>query len=319
MPLRSLLHGTLGDQDGVRPQRPLQSRTHVLVGAQQAIRVIDRRTDQEGAGLRIVRGVGKGDLAGVGKQIPVAELDLDHQLVVGGQLQQPLPDVVADALDFVLGDAEVHPHRREHRDGRQLAVLRADIGAFGDGRETRHAGDRRSDPGVREIELCRLELRLRLRDGGASLLVLALRVVEVFLRQGVLLDQRLGALEIGGGHLQRRLVALQCRRRAIDLHLERLRIDLEQQLAGLHHRALGVHALVEEAGNARLDIDRLRTLGLATYSADTGTSRASIVSVVTSSGGGAGFAGSRPQAARAAKPRTMQAECMLSRLTSRRR
>jgi hypothetical protein len=82
------------------------------------------------------------------------------------------------------------------------------------------------------------------------------------LRQRVLLDQRPGALEIGRRHLQRCLVALQRGGSAIDLHLERLGIDLEQQLAGLDHRTFGIDALVEKARNPRLDIDRLRTLRL---------------------------------------------------------
>jgi hypothetical protein len=132
MTLRALLHGALRDEDGVGPLRPLQARPHVLVGTQHPVRVIDRGADQEGPGLRVVRGIGKGDLAGMREWRTVTQLDFDQQLVVGGQLEQSLPDVGTQAVDFVLRDAEIHPHRGEHRNGRQLAVLRVDIGAFGE-------------------------------------------------------------------------------------------------------------------------------------------------------------------------------------------
>ena len=56
----------------------------------------------------------------------------------------------------------------------------------------RDAVDRRRDRRVREVELRLLELGLALRDGGLRLLVLALRVVEILLRQRVLLGERLG-------------------------------------------------------------------------------------------------------------------------------
>ena len=74
------------------------------------------------------------------------------------------------------------------------------------------------------------------------------RVVEVLLRQRVLAPR---AAWSGRGSPSRRrarpgcLAALRLRR--VDLRLERLQVHEEEHLPGLHDRALGVDALVEEA------------------------------------------------------------------------
>ena len=90
-----------------------------------------------------------------------------------GSFKSPALHVVADALHFIFGHAEVDPHRRQHRDRRELRCSADQVGAVGDGGIARHAGHRRRDRRVREIELGFLELGLRLRDGGRGLLVLA--------------------------------------------------------------------------------------------------------------------------------------------------
>ena len=88
--LGALLHRALRDEDRVRPDRAAQARAHVLVGTQHAFRIVDRRADQERAGLRVVRRVGERDLARVREQRAVDQLDLDDELAVLGQLQQAL-------------------------------------------------------------------------------------------------------------------------------------------------------------------------------------------------------------------------------------
>ena len=120
------------------------------------------------------------------------------------------------------------------------------------------------DRRVREVELRRLELRLRLLDrrrGG--LLILALRVVQVLLRQRVLLRR---AAWCGRDWTSPPASAawFRCKRRfrRVDLRLERLLVHLEQHLARLDDGAFDIDALVEEAGNARLDVHRLRALRL---------------------------------------------------------
>ena len=262
MTFRALLHRALRDEDRVRPDRAVEPRAHVLVGAQHALRIVHRRADQERSRLRVVRRIGERDLALVREQRAVDELDLDDELAVLGKLQLALLDLAADALHLVLGDAEVDPHRRQHGDRRQLAVLRIDIGAVGNGREAADAVDRGNDRGVGEVELGRFELRLRLRDCGGGLLVLPLRIVQVFLGQRVLLGKGLGARQIGLGHFHRSLVPLQRGRCGVDLRLERLWVHFEQDLARLDHGAFDVDALVEKAGYARGDVHCLRTLRL---------------------------------------------------------
>jgi len=260
--LRALLHGPLRNEDRVRPDRAGEPRAHVLVGAQHALGIVDRRTDQEGSRLRIVGGVRERDLAFGGEHRAVDELDLHDELVGLRQPDLPLLYLAADALHLVFGDAEVDPHGRQHRDGGELAVLRIDVGAVGHCREAGNAVDGRRDDRVREVELRRLELRLRLRDGRGRLFVLPLRIVEVLLRQRVLLRERLGAREVRLGDFHRCLIALQRGRRGVDLRLEWFLVHPEQHLARLDDGALGVHALVEESRYPRRDVDRLRALRL---------------------------------------------------------
>ena len=88
------------------------------------------------------------------------------------------------------------------------------------------------------------------------------RIVQVLLRQGVLLGQRSGACQVGPRDLECCLAALQARLGGIDLRLEWLLVHLEQHLARLDQRTLDIDPLVEEAGHPCLDVDRLRTLGL---------------------------------------------------------
>jgi hypothetical protein len=87
-------------------------------------------------------------------------------------------------------------------------ALRIEVRAVGDGGVTGDSIHGRANRRVREIELCRFDLRLPLVDRRRGLLVLALRVIEVLLRQRVLFRERLGAREVLRRHLQCRLVAL---------------------------------------------------------------------------------------------------------------
>ncbi len=175
----------------------------------------------------------------------------------------PFCTCAADALHLVLGEAEVDPHRRQHRHRRQLAVLRVDVGAVGDGGEAADAVDRRGDRRVGEVELGRVELRLRLRDRGGGLLVLALRVVQVLLRQRVLL-RRAAWCARGWPRATSSAAWLRCSAAAAPSTCawNGFGSIRNSTWPGLDHRAFGVDALVEEAGDARRDVDRLRALRL---------------------------------------------------------
>ena len=62
MPLGTLHHRQLRDDDGVRTRRAENVHVDEHAGAQAALRVGDGGAYQHGAGIGIVRGVGKVDL-----------------------------------------------------------------------------------------------------------------------------------------------------------------------------------------------------------------------------------------------------------------
>jgi len=100
------------------------------------------------------------------------------------------------------------------------------------------------------------------------------------------LRQRLDAVEIELRDVERGLRIVQCRLRRIDLGLQRLRVHQEQDLAGTHDVALGVDALVEEAADARLDVDDCELWVCARYSKVIGISRGVATTVRQRSGVG---------------------------------
>src|SRR5262245_18154473 len=87
-------------------------------------------------------------------------------------------------------------------------------------------------------------------------------VIQILLRERVLLDQRLSAVKVLLCHRHRRLLPLQRGFGPVDLRLERCLIHQEEHLSFLHHTAFGVDALVQKAVDARLNVDLPRALRL---------------------------------------------------------
>ena len=75
--------------------------------------------------------------------------------------------------------------------------------------------------------------------------------IQIGLRQRFLLGQRFDSIEVGARRGQPRLLRLQLAARSLELRLERLGIELEQQLTGFDQLSLLVGDFVQEAGNAR--------------------------------------------------------------------
>jgi hypothetical protein len=255
--LRALLYGAQRHGLRVRTRRTLQAHAHELVRPQQAERVGHRHPDAESAGLCTEARIGKGDAAGFGKHAAVGEHDLDGVLAARRPRHLPALDLLAIAQHLGLREAERHPHRRQRRHRRQLAVGGADVGAVGDDRTAGDAGDRRTDRRVGQVQLGGLKIGAGRVDVRLGRQVVAVGIVEILARQRVLLRQGLDAVEVELGHVERRLRVVELGLRRVDLRLERLRVHQEKHLARPHDIALGVHAPVEEATDARLDVDRL--------------------------------------------------------------
>ena len=153
-------------------------------------------------------------------------------------------------------DRIVRDHRRQH------ARVRDEIA--GRDQRARHAAvDRRAHFGELEIEPRRFERG----GGGADVLGAGAgrgrELIEILLRDHVLRDEPLAAIVVRCGQRRLRARAAQLRRQPVDLGLERTRIDAEQQLAFLDARAFGELHRVDEAVDARPDLDAVDGLQAA--------------------------------------------------------
>ena len=260
----ALLHRELRHDDRVLPRAALHLGRHEHAGPQGLLRVRQRRAHQERPRVLAEGRVGEVDAPGLRVGDAVGHDDLHLEVLVRRQRELLLLHQFLELGHLVLRHAEVHPHRIERGDVGELGTVRerVDVGALALQRAAHQAGHRRADGGVAEVELLLRHLRLRGEHRGARRVELALRLVEVSLRQGALLGERLHALEIRRRRGVARLLREQLALRRLELRLERLRIDLEQHLPLLDQLALLVGDLVEEAGNARHDVHLLRALGL---------------------------------------------------------
>ena len=124
------------------------------------------------------------------------------------------------------------------------------------------AVDRRAHFGEFEIEPRRFERRRRRADVVAGRARIRRQLIEILLRNHVLRDQALAAVVVRCRQRRLRTRAAQLGTEAVDLGLERTRIDPEQQLAFLDARAFGELHRVDESADARTDldaVDRLQT------------------------------------------------------------
>ena len=83
------------------------------------------------------------------------------------------------------------------------------------------------------------------------------------MRHGVLARETSGALQLGGGALDRRARSRELGAQPVGLRFERPRIDLEEQIAAADDRALFEADGGDESGHARPDRDGVHRLEAA--------------------------------------------------------
>ena len=118
------------------------------------------------------------------------------------------------------------------------------------------AGDRCGDLGEVEIELLRVQSRLRLLDRGGGRPLLAQAFVEGGSRYGGCSRQSLCAIQLARRGFQTGVGAVEVGLRAIDRRLIWPRVDDEEHIAGLHHGAVGEVHHLEIAGDSGAHVDR---------------------------------------------------------------
>ena len=264
MALGALLQRQLRHHHGVGADRAVHVDRHKHARPQLLLRVRHRGADHERARFLAERRIGEVDPAAIGIDLVARQDELDLVAVALGRGEQLLLDHLGERRRLVLRDAEGDPDRVQRGDVGQLGGFgrAADVGAFALQGAPRRPADRRADGRVVQVQLGLAQLGDRRMHGGLGHFEVADRAVEIGLRQGVLLGQRPDALERRLGRAQARLLRGQRTLRGVELRLERLGIDLEEQLPFLDEIALGVGDAVEEARHARQDFDLARAFRL---------------------------------------------------------
>ena len=187
------------------------------------------------------------------------ERDDDAAVAAGHLLAAAGEALVAQIRGLVEGELEAD--RIDRHDGGEQR--RAAGSAAGDEIAGRHAavadaaGDRRAQLGELQIELGLAHRGLVGRDRrrGAALRLRAL--IEGLLGDGAVAHELLGALEVGFGEGEIGLGLREIGARLVERVLERPLVDGEQQIALLDHLAVAEMHLVEIAGDARANLDRV--------------------------------------------------------------
>ena len=144
-------------------------------------------------------------------------------------------------------------HGRARRPGRDEVPL-------GDRLPADPAGDRRRDPAEFQVQLRPSDRRLVGGDRGQGLVALGDGLVEVLAAEDAPVEQGRVPLVVGGGLADAGLVAGVLGLGQVQLGLERAGVDLEEEVALAHLRARGEGHLLEVAGDAGPDLDRIDRL-----------------------------------------------------------
>src|SRR5258706_20231 len=162
----------------------------------------------------------------------------------------------------VLADGEVHPHRGARVQRGEHGLLRRDQRAGLHLRARHEAVARRAHRGELEVQLGVAQQRPLRLDQRATGALLRHRGVVVLLTDRLLGDQAPIARQVLPGIDEIRLGLRKAGLRLAGLRFERPRGDQIEQLALLHPRAIGERLALEQPGDLRADLDRVRRLRL---------------------------------------------------------
>ena len=239
--------GAVGHQHcRVRRARAHRQR-HRQAGREQALGVVETGAHAHRAGLRIQPVVDEVDAAFVRAAGLVGQAHAHARCLFVG---------APDAQEGLLADVEVGKQpggagdRRQHR----LVVDQVAGGDVG----ARHAsGDRRAHRRKLQVQPRGAQCGIGASDVGLRRACAGVELVELLPRHGLGVEQLLRAGQFRLRQLGARRHCRQQRFEACHFGGKRPCVDAEQQLALLHHRAVGEMHLVDGAGDARPQFDEL--------------------------------------------------------------
>ncbi len=156
-----------------------------------------------------------------------------------------------------VGDGEIDVQTIRLHDVSQQARLAAggDEAAFGTHLAARQAGDRRANFRVRQLELGRAQRGTRGGHGRLGALEPSERRIAIAHAGELLVVKRHDAVPLAARLTEVGFFNAERSARLRDPRAKRIRIDAEQNLAGLDARALVVAALEQDARDARANLD----------------------------------------------------------------
>lgn len=264
------LNGPLRHADTLLIDRLFQSHANETARQQIEVRVGELAAQDDLAGARVDRDVGEQQLA---RQRIEAAVVLDQRglgLALAYLLQLTGSEGAAQFVEFTGRLGEVGVNRVQLLDqGQRRGFVLPDQRAFGDQRAADAPGNRRGDGGVTQVQFRPLHRGLVGGDVGGCLAYRRPGVVVVLAADGIAFDQLGIALllqarleGIGLGLAQRGLGAVQ-------VSLERCRVDAKQHVALFHVAAFTEGPLQHHAGHPGADFgDARRGNAPAQFAAD---------------------------------------------------
>jgi len=252
---RAVLHRGLRYADRIRQLPAFNDDPRELAGLQLAVGIGEFGAHVEGAGLRVrlviaeIESAGGVDARAVGQHQADALPPLLER-AFGALFFQRQPLVLADRKAGVDGD-----------DLRQRGERRA-AGAhqrtFDQERPSHHAGKRRTDNGVAQIDARVGQIRLGRAHGGLGDGKRGLRGVERTRADKALRRKRAIAIQFQPRFGEQRLAVGEFGTRRAHLRGKARAIERIQQRTGLHRRALLEMAAFDDGGDARTDLHLAR-------------------------------------------------------------
>lgn len=243
------LHGTLRYGDTVLDSCLLEAHANETARQQVEIRVGEFAAQNDLASARVDGDVAEQQLARQRIQAAVILNQRGFDLILADFLQLPGAKRTAQFIEFTgrLGEVGVNRIELLNQCQRRGFVL-PDQCAFGHQCAANTPGNRCSDGGITEVQFCALDGSLVGRNVSGSLSGIGAGVVVVLAANGLVIDQ-LGIALLLQFCLERIGFCLaQCGFGAVEVSLERRRVDAEQHIALFHVTAFAEGALQDHTG-----------------------------------------------------------------------